>query len=161
MHILQRIAVEAENTDEAKSIVIEYIEDSGEFSWSDWSVVGGRWGEEDVILNYSETPEKFLEALEQSKTWRIAEVKDYLQQVDVEHVMSLLKNYNGERIAFNEQDGMQVWKLHKALEIASGYSNPFSYFYDITGGGTGDKYVQERIETNPTEQYLIAVDFHF
>ena len=49
MHILQRIAVEAENTDEAKSIVIEYIEDSGEFSWSDWSVVGGRWGEEEVF----------------------------------------------------------------------------------------------------------------
>ena len=42
MHILQRIAVEAENTDEAKSIVIEYIEDSGEFEWSDWSVVGRR-----------------------------------------------------------------------------------------------------------------------
>ena len=161
MHILQRIAVEAENTDEAKSIVIEYIEDSGEFSWSDWSVVGGRWGEEDVILNYSETPEKFLEALEKAKGWRIEQINSYLERVDVEHVMSLLKNYNGEQIAFNEQDGMQVWRLQKALEIAGGDSTPYSYFYDMVGGGTGSKYVQKRIETNPTEQYLVAVDFHF
>ena len=161
MHILHRIAVEAENADEAKSIVNEYIEDSGEFEWSDWSVVGGRWGEEDVILNYSETPEKFLEALEKAKGWRIEQINSYLERVDVEHVMSLLKNYNGEQIAFNEQDGMQVWRLQKALEIAGGDSNPYSYFYDMVGGGTGDKYLKKRIETNPTEQYLVAVDFHF
>ena len=161
MHVLHRIAVEAENADEAKSIVNEYIEDSGEFSWSDWSIVGGRWGEEDTVISYSETPERFVEAYETAKQWRVEQVNSYLAKVDVDHVMDLLKNYNGEQIAFSEQDGMQVWRLGKALEIANGDSSPYSYFYDMVGGGSGDKYLKERIEVNPNEQYLVAVDFHF
>jgi hypothetical protein len=160
MHVLHRIAVEAENAEEAKQIVIEYIEDDN-FDWSDWSIVGGRWGEEDTVISYSDTPEKFLEAVETAKQWRVEQVNSYLSGVDVDHVMGLLKNYNGEQIAFNEQEGMQVWRLNQALEIASGNSNPYSYFYDIVDGGTDGKYLKERIEKSFTEQYLVAVDFHF
>ena len=73
----------------------------------------------------------------------------------------MLKNYNGEELVFNDQDGMQAWRLGKALEIANGDSNPYGYFYDMVDGGAGDEYLKKRIEENPTEQYLVAVDFHF
>jgi len=161
MHVLHRIAVEAENAQEAKDLVNEYIEESGNFNWSDWSVVGGRWGEEDTVISYLETPEKFLEAVETARQWRVEQVNSYLAKVDVEHVTSLLKNYNGEELVFNDQDGMQAWRLGKALEIANGDSNPYGYFYDMVDGGAGDEYLKKRIEENPTEQYLVAVDFHF
>lgn len=159
MHIMHRIAVEAESISDAKIEVEDHIE-NGFFSWSDWAVVGGRWDDEFTVVNYAENPEKFNELLNKAKENRAIEVQSLMERADIEGVLQSLKEYNGEEFGFGKL-GMDAYRLATALEVASGHSKPDSYFYDLTDGGTGDKYVKGRIEKNPTQQYLVAVDFHF
>jgi len=159
MHILHRIAVEAESISDAKDEVEDHIE-RGFFDWSDWAKIGGRWNDEFTVVNYAENPEKFTELLEKAKEGRAAEVKGLFEAIDLEELLQSLSEYNGEEFGFGKL-GMDAYRLATALEVASGHSKPDSYFYDLTDGGTGDKYVKGRIEKNPTQQYLVAVDFHF
>jgi len=160
MHVLHYIAVEAEDVEEATDIVNSCIENNT-FDWSDWAVIGGRWSGEDVVISYEEKPEKFLEVLENIRNSKVQEVKSCLEKVDIQHVMSLLDNYNGEELPFSTEDGMQAYRLRTALRIVSGHSTPDSYFYDDVEGDTSDKYIKRRVKNNPTEQYLVAVDFHY
>jgi hypothetical protein len=180
MHVLQWIAVQADNKDEAYRRVEDTLQTMlGEYesttnTWYDWFVVGGgRFnvgedednneayveGKTNLILSAKEEPDLFDERVLQSMESRKAEFDSYANDVDSSAIDKIITDYNPR-----EHDFLAFQKLYpikKVIDMAYGTWDYNSYYYDMVHDSTTPKYVFEAIDKDPELWYLVPVDFHF
>jgi hypothetical protein len=180
MHVLQWIAVQADNKDEAYRRVEDTLQTMlGEYesttnTWYDWFIVGGgRWnvgegednneayveGKTNLILSAKEDPDLFDERVLQSMESRKAEFDQYAKDVDTSAIDKIITDYNPR-----EHDFLAFQKLYpikKIIDMAYGQWDMNSYFYDMNSDTTTPKYLFESIDKDPENWYLVPVDFHF
>jgi hypothetical protein len=175
MHTLHWWAVEAEDKEEAMSIVDSRMinDDGGHFvDWSDWYVVGGgRWSDSqyenssDMIVSYRDEPDKFNQMIELCKKNRIDEMNRYLTEIKPDKFISDMVDYisNNGTPADSERFDLNSWYIKKAGELLVDNYTSDSYFYDMVEYSAHMGYIQARLD-NPTQsmrQFLVPVDFHF
>lgn len=175
MHVLHYFAVQAEDEQDAFSIVqsrLEHGEDGRFVEWSDWHVVGGgRWSNSqyedssDMIISYAKQPDKFNEALEGVKKGRIREMNQYLERLNYDKFASDIVDYiSNSGVPANEQRfDMNAYYFKKAGDMLMDYYTPDSYYYDLVEYTAHIGYIQDRLDNAETsmKQYLVPVDFHF
>lgn len=159
MHVLHFIAVEADTAKEAVDeveIVLENNE-SPVFPWSDWAEIGGRWKNEGEVHCYAEDPTKFEGFLERARLNRVNEIKYLLSNIDPDAIIEQVRNFGGENPVY----GIAFYRLRQAIAIAEGNGKHDAYFYDLKEWCEDFKYLRGRMETDPTRQFLVLVDFHY
>jgi hypothetical protein len=174
MHVLQRIAVQADDTSHAFNSVKHYLESQmgSEYSyssWYDWFVTGGgRWNPNDtegyndndqsMTISYEDNPQAFLAAVNNAIDERMSEFNQYRQSFNNKNVdiNSVLDSYNGQM-----DFGFQLYELYKMIDMTQGKWDFNSYFYDMHHETTNTKYMLESIDTGNKNWYLVFVDFHF
>jgi hypothetical protein len=180
MHVLQWIAVEADDKDEAYRTVEETLQNMlGDFdmpttTWYDWFVCGGgRWnmtedddnkeayteGKTNMIVSYDEDPQAFRKQVEQSMQDRKAEFEGYAKDVDTSIVDKIITDYNPKEFDFPSFQAL--YPIKKLIDMAYGTWDFNSYFYDMVSDTTTPKYLYDSIDKGNKLWYLVPVDFHF
>lgn len=171
MHVLQYIAVEAENKEEAadyaESLLNQEMGDGeGTSSWYDWFVVGGgRWnGEQDpyknssnMVISYDEDPNAFNGKLQELIANRIDTYNEYLAEVKDIDIMAKLDNYGGV-LSYD----MSLYSFGRLLAYQQGRWDYDSKFYDMVHWSTNATHILAKISNNEGKNlYLVPIDFHF
>ena len=180
MHVLQWIAVQADNKDEAYRRVEDNLQTMlGEYesitnTWYDWFIVGGgRWnvnegddfreayneGKTNLILSAKEEPDLFDERILLSMESRKTEFDQYAKDVDSSIIDKIITHYNPREFDFPAFQAL--YPVKKLIDMAYGTWDMNSYFYDMENDTTTPKYVFEAIDKDPELWYLVPVDFHF
>jgi hypothetical protein len=180
MHVLQWIAVQADNKDEAYRRVEDTLQTMlGEYestinTWYDWFVVGGgRWnvnegddfreayneGKTNLILSAKEEPDLFEERILLSMESRKTEFDQYAKEVDTSIIDKIITDYNPREYDFLAFQ--KLYPIKKLIDMAYGTWDFNSYFYDMLNDTTTPKYVFDSIDIDPELWYLVPVDFHF
>jgi hypothetical protein len=180
MHVLQWIATEADNKDEAYRRVEDTLQEMlGDFesptlTWYDWFVVGGgRWntkddesataayteGKTNLIISYDESPEPFLTGILRALEDRKSEFDGYAKDVDSSIIDKIIKDYNPKEFDF--MAFQSLYPIKKMIDMAYGTWDMNSYFYDMVNDTTTPKYLYESIDKGNKNWYLVPVDFHF
>jgi hypothetical protein len=180
MHVLQWIATEAEDKDEAYRRVEDTLQtmlgeyESATNTWYDWFVVGGgRWnmsedddnieayteGKTNMVVSAKEQPDEFDERVLQSMESRKAEFDGYSKGVDTSVIDKIIKDYNPREYDFVAFQSL--YPIKKIIDMAYGQWDSNSYFYDMVNDTTTPKYLFEAIDKEPENWYLVPVDFHF
>lgn len=171
MHVLQYIAVKAENDDEALVIVEDTFQRwLGDFenpsgTWYDWFVAGGgRFVEGDPytsspnhIVSYEKDVEKFNELIAKSIENRVEEFNSYRKSL-VEKGVDLetkLDSYTGEM-----QYDFELYPLKKMIDMLQGNWDFNSYFFDLEHDSTNTEHLRNKLATE-SDWFLVPVDFHF
>jgi len=174
MHVLQRIAVQADTKDYAFRSVKESLENQmgDEYnlsSWYDWFVTGGgrlndngsdSYDENDqsMTISYDENPQAFLAAVNNAIDERMVEFNRYRQSFNNKNVdiNSVLDSYDGQM-----DFGFQLYDLHKMIDMTQGKWDFNSCFFDMHHDTTNTKYMLDSIDTGNKNWYIVFVDFHF
>jgi hypothetical protein len=175
MHVLQWIAVQADDKDMAFRTVKDTLESelgNNEFAtnaWFDWFVTGGgRW---------NPNPDSQYDDDDQSMVISYAEDKDtYLSRV-TESIQSRMDEFNGYRKQFEEKDidlnakldsytgvmnyDFELYPLAKMIDMIQGQWDFNSYFYDMHHASTNTSHMEKALDLRPDVWYLVPVDFHF
>lgn len=168
MHTIHYIAVEADDKEEAYTIVREGLlnEEEQIAPWSDWHVVGGgRWNSEGQqyedsssdVISFATDPDKFAEIINQVKTWRVEQMKWYLEQFNPDILLTNAKNFidrNGEQPQ-EERFSMNYYYAGKIADMLAGFYNSDSHFYDYNNYSASLDYLEPN-----SRSYLVPVDFH-
>jgi hypothetical protein len=168
MHVLQYIAVRAEDEDMAMRVAEDTLNSEmggNEYahnSWYDWFVIGGgRFVDGDPyksstnhIISYKEhglagIQEKIDWAIEARKT----EYGNYMKSVDYSKILDTLDSYTG-----NTDYSMSLYPVAKCIDMLQGSWDFNSYFYDAENSSTNFQYMLDKLDES---WYLIPVDFHF
>ena len=174
MHVLQRIAVQAEDKDEAFRIVKDTLEQelgNNEYSsntWFDWFVTGGgRWNvnpdsqyedDNNMTISYDEEPDKFLAQVALAIQSRVEEFNRYRQHFAEKNVdiNAKLDSYDG-----STDYSFDLYDLNKMIDMLQGKWDFNSYFFDMTSQSVNEKFMLESIDKGEKNWYLVYVDFHF
>lgn len=168
MHILQYIAVQADNADEAMRTVEDTLNSelgNNEYAtnaWFDWFVVGGgRFTEGDPyqsspnsIISYKDEPEEFVQMIDIMLNHRISEFNGYAERFKEKNidVNLYLDKYDG-----NTDYSFELYELNQMIEMFQGSWNYNSYFYDMHHASTNPKFMLDNLNDS---WYLIPIDFH-
>ena len=175
MHVLQWIAVEAEDKENALATArmqLENImgEEGSGSTWYDWFVAGGgRWNpnegsqynDEDfsmVISAYEEGNDVFTDKINKAIEARMREFNDYRESFEKSEldINAKLDSYTG-----NMDYSFELYPLKKMIDMLHGEWDFNSYFFDLTNWSTNPKYILDRIEKDNKEIFLVPIDFHF
>jgi hypothetical protein len=179
MHVLQWIAVEAEDKDMAYRTVLDSLESKmgDEYnltSWYDWFIVGGgRWnieegenwkeayaeGKTNLIVSAKDDPQAFKDRIANCMENRKVEFERYAKQIEPNVIDNAIRDYNPvdpDYKAFSP-----LYPIQKVIDMVYGNWDFNSYFYDIVNDTIAPKYVLEAIDKEPDNWYLVPVDFHF
>jgi hypothetical protein len=174
MHVLQRIAVIADDKDMAFRTVKDTLEsemgnDSYNNTWFDWFVTGGgRWNpnegsqydahDQSMTICYDEEPEKFMQAVEEGISNRIIEFNGYRKNFEQKNVdiSAYLDSYNG-----NLDYSFLLYDLSKCIDMLQGKWDFNSYFYDMHHASINTKFMLDSIDKGIRNWYIVYVDFHF
>jgi hypothetical protein len=175
MHVLQWIAVEADNEDMAFRTVKDTLESelgNNEFqhnTWFDWFVTGGgRWnpnpdsqyfdGDQSMIISYAKDKEAYLAKIDESISNRIHEFNGYRKQFDSKEVdiNAKLDSYNGTM-----QYDFELYPLKKMIDMIQGTWDYNAYFFDMHNQSTNPEHMKKMLDNQPENWYLVPVDFHF
>jgi len=180
MHVLQWIATEAEDKDEAYRRVEDSLQnmlgdfDTPTMTWFDWFVVGGgRWnmseddsndeayvgGKTNMVISYDEDPQHFRTRLLQSMESRKAEFDGYAKDLDLDVLTKIINDYNPNEFDFPAFQSL--YPIKKLIDMAYGTWDFNAYFYDMLNDTTTPKYLYDSIDTGNKNWYLVPVDFHF
>ena len=180
MHVLQWIATEADDKDEAYRRVEDTLQsmlggfDTPTNTWFDWFVVGGgRWnmsedddngeayvgGKTNLIISYNEDPQAFREQLEQSMETRKSEFEGYAKDIELDTITNIINNYDPK--AFDFVGFGKLYPIKKMIDMAFGTWDFNSYFYDMDTDTTTPKYLYDSLDKGDKNWYLVPVDFHF
>lgn len=175
MHVLQWVAVEAEDKENALATARMQLENlmgeegSGS-TWYDWFVAGGgRWNpnegsqynDEDfsmVISAYEEGNDVFTDKINNAIEARMREFKDYRDSFEKSEldINAKLDSYTGVM-----DYSFDLYPLKKMIDMLHGEWDFNSYFFDLTNWSTNPKYILDRIEKDNKEIFLVPIDFHF
>lgn len=174
MHVLQYIAVVADNNDEAFRTVKDTLESelgNNEFatnSWFDWFVAGGgRWNpnpdsqyadDQTMIISYDESPEEYRSMVDSMISNRIEEFNNYRKSFDMKEIdiNTKLDNYKG---VMNYD--FELYPLKKMIDMIQGEWDYNSYFYDMHHASTNPDHMYKNIDLGNKSWYIVPVDFHF
>lgn len=180
MHVLQWIAVGAEDKNEAYAKVEHSLEEmigsyeSPTNTWFDWFVVGGgRWntkedddfkeayveGKTNLIVSAKDTPDEFDERVLQAMESRQAEFDGYAKDIDQSIIDKIIKDYNPREYDFAKFS--TIYPIKKLIDMAYGIWDFNSYFFDLVNDTTVPKYMFESLDNGDKDWYLVPVDFHF
>jgi len=172
MHTIHYIGVQADSKEEAYVEVKSNLEDSRSFAdWSDWHVIGGgRWNpngtpyenDENAIISYVEQPDKFNESISLVRKWRVEEMRYLMDKINTDKLISDCVDYISEngQIGPEGKFSMNNYYFEKITNMLSNSYNPDSHYYDLNEWSADLTYIVTRITENPTQQYLVPVDFH-
>ena len=182
MHVLQWIAVEADEEDTKQDVLLSVqgnLEDmlnpdySGG-SWFDWFVAGGgRWnvgqeeefdeaykeGKTNMIIHAGTDLDKFKERIATSLEARKAEFDRYASEAKPELLEKVIAGYNPNQTDYSYFT--DLYSIKKVIDMAFGDWDFNSYYFDMTNQTTNPQYVLEAIDKKPNLWYLVPVDFHF
>ena len=175
LHVLQWIAVEAEDEDTATQKVDTLLEQelNPGFSWFDWYIVGGgRWNvsedEKDsfmagyntktnIVISYDKDPNAFYAKIQECLTARVEDYEKYLAEVKESGVIAKLDNYGGV-MSYD----YAFYALNALLRYQTGQWWHDTCFYDGVHDSTNATHILAKISNNEGKNlYLVPVDFHF
>lgn len=181
MHVLQWIAVEADDEDTATQRVEALLEQDMNpgFSWFDWFIVGGgRWNvsedekespmagyitKTNMVISYDKDPNAFRGQIDKCITNRIDTYNEYLAEVKKHDVLAKLDNYGGAM----EYDHV-FYYLRSVVNMKSGDWNYDSWFYDIEAYSVNATHILSKLDKHDLDTpktvtgiFLVPVDFHF
>jgi hypothetical protein len=171
MHVLQYIAVQAENDDEAMRLVEQKLQselgdDPYTYSaWYDWFVIGGgRFVEGDPYASSpnhiisSKDRDKFDKTIVDVMLSRVDEFNSYRKSFEAKDLdlSAKLDSYTGEM-----RYDFELYELKKMIDMIQGEWDMNSYFFDIHHESTNVNHMQNDLDLNPDMWYLVPVDFHF
>jgi len=180
MHVLQWIATEADDKDEAYRRVEDTLQNMlGDFdmptmTWFDWFIVGGgRWnmtedndhteayveGKTNLIISYEEDSEAFKTQIVKSLEDRKAEFDNYAKDIDTSSIDKIINDYDPKDFDFPAFQSL--YPIKKVIDMAYGNWDFNSYFYDMNSDTTTPKYLYESLDKGDKNWYLVPVDFHF
>jgi hypothetical protein len=168
MHVLQYIAVRAEDEDMAMRVAEDTLNSEmggNEYahnSWYDWFVIGGgRFVDGDP---YKSSPNHIIsftkhgrEGIQEKIDWAIEARK---QEFDVyrKNLSTLDINTELDKYQGNTDYAFSLYSLSKCIDMLAGNWDFNSYFYDAETGSTNFQYMLDKLDDS---WYLIPVDFHF
>lgn len=191
MHTGIVFAVEADDAEEAISILDGAIYEGQLAPWSDWSEHAGRWSDvcDSGVLRYSDNPEQFNKIVddfrETTEQVLVEFVRDYGHLTLDELIGDPRYSFGFDRDEFTEEthrdraeaglaeedaeekkrrdlkDSLATYNAIRALEITQGRFTSDTHFYDFSGSSINRRWLNERIEKDPERQYLVVWDFHF
>jgi len=168
MHVLQYIAVRADDEDLAMRIVEDTLNSEmggNEYSynsWYDWFVIGGgRFVDGDpyqsspnYIISYAKHgKEGIQEKIDWATEARKEEFNLYRKQMENLDINTELDKYVG-----NTDYSMSLYSLSKCIDMLQGKWDYNSYFYDAENSSTNPQYMLDNLNDS---WYLIPIDFHF
>ncbi len=175
MHVLQRIAVIADDKDMAFRTVKSTLEDelgNNDYSsnaWFDWFIVGGgRWNpnegsqyddnDQSMTISYEEEPDKFISNVNEGIEARIEEFNQYRKYFNQKNIdiNAYLDKYDGQM-----DFSFDMYELYKMIDMTQGKWDFNSYFYDMHHASTNTKYMLDSIDKGIKNWYIVFVDFHF
>jgi len=175
MHVLQRIAIQADSKDEAFHNVKYTLEQelgNNEYSsnaWFDWFVTGGgRWNsnpdsqynddDQSMTISYEEEPDKFISQVALAMQSRVEEFNRYRQYFNEKNVdiNAKLDSYDG-----STDYSFDLYDLSKMIDMLQGKWDFNSYFFDMHNQSVNEKFMLEDIDKGNKNWYLVFVDFHF
>ena len=174
MHTYHRIAVEAFDEEDAKGRALQFAENQ---EWSDWHSLMETDGLDfAVVTNYKANPEKFNELVEEALGWTQKTIDQAVKEYGDIPLKELLTNpqydfagYEGEPSPELTQeqkdkrltDSLAVFRVGRALSVKNSEYGADIHFYDTQEYTPNPKYLTERCESNPEEQWIVIVDYHF
>ena len=174
MHVLQHIAIQADNEDEAFRTVKHNLElELGNYDWStnawfDWFVAGGgRWNpnpdsqyadDQSMVISYDDNPAEYRETIDKAIISRMEEFNGYRKSyeekgIDIE---AKLDNYKG---VMNYD--FELYPLKKMIDMIQGEWDMNSFFYDMQHESTNPDHMYKSIDLGNKNWYIVPVDFHF
>lgn len=175
MHVLQRIAVQADDKDQAFRTVKDNLETLlGDVStdtntWFDWFVTGGgRWNpnpdsayddnDQSMTISYDEDPKSFLAAVDEAISHRVEEFNSYRQTFEDKNIdlKEYLSSYSGQM-----DYSFQLYDLGKMIDMLQGRWDFNSYFFDMHHDSVNTKHMLDSIDKGNKNWYIVFVDFHF
>ena len=174
MHTHIILAVQADSHEEAVEVANGWNESNA--SWSDWYTVGGRYDNEGDTISYAETPEKFMELVKRNMAWTQQAKDDFLEgfgDITLKDILTnpkysfrtMERNITGELT--NEQrdqmltDSLVMFRAKRALKLYDGDFTSDQHFFDTVEYSADAVGLVERTKENPSEQYLVVMDYHF
>ena len=175
MHTYHRIAVQAMDRADAESRALTFAESQ---EWSDWMSIVEDSRLEDIkaVTNYKENPTGFTELVEQACKWTkecIGEVVKEYGEVSLKEILTNpqydFAGYEGQPSPDLTQeqrdkrltDSLAVFRIGRALKVLNSEYGSETMFYDAVELTPNPKYLTERCESNPEEQWIVIVDYHF
>jgi hypothetical protein len=175
MHVLQWIAVEAEDKENALETAKRQLEslmgeEGSGSTWYDWFVAGGgRWNPNEasqyddndfsmVISAYEAGNDVIIDKINTCIESRMREFNDYREshnkaEIDIN---AKLDTYTGIM-----DYSFDLYPLKKMIDMMNGEWDFNSYFFDLTSWSTNPKWITEKIEKDNKEIFLVPIDFHF
>ncbi len=175
MHVLQRIAVIADDKDMAFRSVKDYLENelgSDPYvgnSWFDWFVTGGgrfnpnpdsQYNDDDqsMVISYDEEPDKFIQTINEAVQARKEEFNSYRRSFEQKNLdlNEYLDSYNG-----NMDYSFELYEMGKMIDMFQGKWDFNSYFFDIHHDSVNTKHILDSLDKGIKNWYIVPVDFHF
>jgi hypothetical protein len=172
MHVLQRIAVQADSADMAFRTVKDGLESElgsdmyATNTWFDWFVTGGgRWNpneasqyddnDQSMTISYKDNPEEFINTVNEAIEGRVAEFNQYRKTFNEKSsdINAYLDKYTG-----NTEYSFELYELNKMIEMLQGNWDFNSYFYDMHNASTNPRHMLDNLNDS---WYIVFVDFHF
>lgn len=176
MHIYHRLAVEADNEEEAKNTALHFAEEQG---WSDWccildddraTVEGYK-----VATNFKNDPTDFKKIVEQACEWTQETVTKAVELYGDIPLRDILTNpkysfggFTGSLQELTDQEredylnnSLAVYKVTRAFRIINKEYDSDTMFYDTVEYTPNPEWVYKRAESDPDKQWVVIVDYHF
>ena len=175
MHTYHRIAVQAMDRADAESRALTFAESQ---EWSDWMSItdDSHYTDKKAVTNYKEDPTGFTELVEQACEWTNQCVGEVVKQYGEVSLKELLTNPQYDFAGYEGQpspeltqeqkdkrltDSLAVFRIGRALKVLNSEYGSETMFYDAVELTPNPKYLTERCESNPEEQWIVIVDYHF
>lgn len=175
MHVYHRLAVIADNEEEAKNTALQFAEEQG---WSDWcSIIEDDRveGHYKVATNFKDNPKNFKEIVSKACEWTqetITKAVELYGDIPLRDILTNPKysfgSYTGALGELTEQErdtylnnSLAVYKVTRALRVLNKEYDSDTMFYDTVEYTSDPKWVYERAETDPDKQWVVIVDYHF
>lgn len=171
MHTYHRIAVQAIDEEDAKGIALAFADEQ---DWSDWHTLPERDGEI-VTVNHKANPKEFRDLVEEALMWTQETIDKTVKEYGDITLKDLLQDprydfagFSGSNRTLTEEqrdtqlkNSLAVFRVGQALRIKNKEYNAETFFYDAVELTPNPKYLQDRCVSNPEEQWIVIVDYHF
>lgn len=174
MHTYHRLAVEADNEDDAKHIALDFAEAQG---WSDWCSIpdDSRMQDGKIATNYKDNPEAFNKLVTVACGWTQETITKAVELYGDIPLSEILTNPKYTFGSFNQplgelteeqrdtylKESLAVFKITRALKVLNSEYDSDTMFYDTVEYTPNPEWVHKRAETDPDKQWIVIVDYHF
>ena len=174
MHTYHRLAVEADNEQEAKGTALQFAEEQG---WSDWcSIVDDdRVQDMKVATQYTNNPKGFNELIDVACGWTqetVTKAVELYGDISLREILTNPKyDFGGFRKPLGDlteeqreqhlNESLAIFKITRALKVINKEYDSDTMFYDTVEYTSNPEWVRKRTETDPDRQWIVIVDYHF